>query len=308
MSGAFGEDERAPHPATVAQPKMPHPARVAQGRVPHAAKVERPKAGHPAQMAAATLQQKKRWTDKQRAQSEQFWKKKEARLGRRKEAEETMRQRQRQRDSEGHAQEADKLILALLGRTSADPDFCVLSQMRILSEAEYAEVYAQAAVEELLLTEPNADAETREGFRSHAKSRVVKEHALTTNGHIYVKKAHYKVETLVHEGIHLYGRDYFSDNACNGESQGINEGMTEYFARIALGVKKRVPYKDECKTATSIVNLVGLNVAKDAYFYNRIPEFKTAYFQAVGVTWEEDYVYIRTKTKGGDEVLPRIKR
>lgn len=313
MSGAFGENGRAPHPATVAQPKMPHPARVVQRREPHAARVVQPKAAHPAQMDPASIQQKKRWTDKQRAQSEQFWEKKGARLRRRAEADQTLRQRERERDSKGHAKRADELILkefptVVLESTSVNPDYCVLSRMRILSEEEYAEVYAQAAVEEILFTHPDTDAETLEGVRSFAKSKVAKEHAVTTNGHIYVKKAHYELETLVHEGIHLYGRDYFSHNACNRDSQGINEGMTEYFARKALGVKKRQPYKDECKTATSIVRLVGFNVAKDAYFHNRIAEFKDAYFQAVGVIWEEDYAWIKTKTKGGDEVVPKSKR
>jgi hypothetical protein len=49
-NGGQGPNERPPHPATMAQPKVPHPAMVAQGkgRPPHPATVAQPKVPHPA--------------------------------------------------------------------------------------------------------------------------------------------------------------------------------------------------------------------------------------------------------------------
>jgi hypothetical protein len=297
MSGASRDKGYPPHPATVVQRRTPHAATVVQRKAPHAAQID-----------PASIQPKKRWTEKQRQQSEKFWEKKAARMRRQEEAERGLRARQNQRDSAGYAAEADNRILTMLGRAYVNPNFCLVSQMRILSPAEYAEVYAESAVEEYLVTNPDADVDTLNVIRQFARGRTAKEHAITTNGHVYIKQGHYALDTLVHEGIHLYGHDYFSHNACNRDSQGINEGMTEFFTREALGIKKRKPYSNEYQTARSIVGLVGHNVAMDAYFYNRIAEFKDAYHTRVGVTWERDYALVQALSKGGHDVLPIHRR
>jgi hypothetical protein len=49
------------------------------------------KAPHAAQIDPASIQPKKRWTEKQRQQSEKFWEKKAARMRRQEEAERGLR-------------------------------------------------------------------------------------------------------------------------------------------------------------------------------------------------------------------------
>ncbi len=254
-----------------------------------------------------TGQLKKRWTESQREQSRRFWEKKDRRDQRRRESEARRAELERQNDPKGLGVEAEKRIRKVIG-SPLYLGYSIALRLHVLDDGQFDEQYADAAVYEFRRTDADADEDTLRHVRSAAMGLAKKNHAITSRGNIYVKKDFYELDTVVHEGVHLLGRDFFSIFACNGDSQGINEGMTEYFTRLALNVKKRKPYENEYKTAASIVVQLGLKRVTDAYFFNEIQAFKLAYEEAMGVGWDDDYRYVQALTKGGQKVEPADRR
>ncbi|MGB1251836.1 MAG: hypothetical protein ACPG8W_14550 [Candidatus Promineifilaceae bacterium] len=96
-------------------------------------------------------------------------------------------------------------------------------------------------------------------------------------GRVWIHKDRGNVGTMVHEAVHKY-----SDSAMIGTSQPLNEGVTEYFTRIAatamgLDISSRGNYQSNYDAVSVLSGLVGEDTLASAYFDGNMDDLRTAF-------------------------------
>ena len=101
--------------------------------------------------------------------------------------------------------------------------------------------------------------------------------------HIWVHRDLGNFGTVVHEGMHKYASSVLRDEQMSlvkdsgGISQ-LDEGITEYFARLVLGTSvSRTNYQVQWQLADALVHRVGEPTVAKAYFDGALPALKTAF-------------------------------
>ena len=213
-----------------------------------------------------------------------------------------------------HADQAIQFYLELAPRegggvegavTLCDENEFAMAMFKDMAAVNLKEMVAKG------MTEPVA-LETLMGLASSSAGKV---HAFngSSDRHIYLKAGSVDQGVLIHEGVHKYDNPAFVDDLCGGASNGINEGVTEYFARWvtdALGWSRNA-YDSEMRTVQSLVTALGANgpqLLKAAYFDGALNEFRHAYHAAIGVAWDADLAYLQTTARGGGPVVTMAHR
>lgn len=180
-----------------------------------------------------------------------------------------------------------------------------------LLDTEFQDIVIAASLEELAKSDKSPSEDDRMGTINLAKEETKKTNAITYNGKMYFKN-HVMKDTLIHECIHFYCEDVFQNKLCASASKGINEGVTEYFARkimSQLDVKEsRSAYSNEVKVAEQLANCLGEQVLIDAYFFGNIDQFKDNYLKTFGVKWEDDLHVVQLHCKDGKTILTYEER
>jgi len=187
---------------------------------------------------------------------------------------------------------AEELVTSVLNLPRRDPPI-IKGFVNMVTEEQMGDALAEDAVANL---PPEADRNSEDAarLREAARKDAPKTHGLATlSGQIYVKQGKGDQATLIHESVHKYGAHAFLTECCAGMSQGINEGVTEYFTRQVTGTLGwgRDAYNEECRIITQLVKKLGADgdaILKRAYFdqdrAGRIALFQ-AFRKATGQDW-----------------------
>jgi hypothetical protein len=97
-----------------------------------------------------------------------------------------------------------------------------------------------------------------------------------SQGRVWIHQNRGDPGTMIHEAIHKYGGSAFIQ-----QSQPLNEGVTEYFARQVIAqvhpTLTRRNYQENTVTVTALVGLVGEGVVARAYFDDNIAGLRNRY-------------------------------
>ena len=119
--------------------------------------------------------------------------------------------------------------------------------------------------------------EHRYGASTWAKKRLAG--FVDKEDRVWINQNAGNVATMVHEGVHKYALD-----AILGISQPLNEGVTEYFTRIAatgagLNITARRNYQKNYTTTQKLVALVGEATVAKAYFDGEVSALEKAFIK-----------------------------